>query len=281
MADIDAETVFNWATGILATAGVLFFLFDVESGLSPVSVGLLVAAFVLGVVALTQRTDDAELRTVGYAVAVVSGVGLFAKFANTFETDAAVTAVGLLVLAAALFGLRTRLDDAGGLVDDRRATLLFGAVAALALLVVVGDVATGGLGYELRADDEIRVPDTREEELQVGTLVATNPTPLPEQVEPPRYRACAAGDWSEYRESDEPGEPPEEVRLRLDVERGYDDHVASFGERRYPVRLYIGARNVSGERFPVRLVRTCPDDESGSAYVALFPAPDGPNADAV
>ena len=280
MADIDAETVFNWATGTLATAGVLFFLFNVESGLSPVSVGLLVAAFVLGIVALTQRTDDAELRTVGYAVAVVSGVGLFVKLANTFDAGSAVVTVGLLALAAALFGLRTRLDETGGLVDDRRATLLFGAVAALALLVVVGDVATGGLQYELRTAGEIQVPETREAEVEVGVLVATNPTPLPERVEPPRYRACAAGDWSEYREGGEGGEPPEEVRLHLDVEGGYDDHVAGFGERRYPVRLHIGARNVTGAEFAVRVRERCPDDESGAAYVAVFPA-EGPRGDPV
>jgi len=273
MVDIDSETVFNVGAGVLATVAALFFLVNVDLGQSPATTWLIVVAFISGVFALTQRTGDRQVIAVGYGVAVVTGVGLLLELVNTFSVGDIAIVFGLLVLAAALFTLRTRLDERAHLVDGRRATLAFGALVTLAALVVVVDVATGAVAYELQPQSEIQVSEERHEEVRVATLVASNPTPLPERVEAPRYGACAAGDWSEYRLSRDEG-PEEEVRLNLRVDDGYGEHVLSFSTRRFPVTLNVLAANTSGESFPVRLTEECPDESTGEAYVALYEVPE-------
>lgn len=274
MVDIDSETVFNVGAGVLATVAALSFLVNVDLGQSPATTWLVVVAFISGVFALTQRTDDRQVIAVGYGVAVVTGVGLLLELVNTFSVGDIAIVFGLLMLAAALFTLRTRLDERAHLVDGRRATLAFGALATLAALVVVVDVATGAVAYELQPASEIQVSEERRDEIRVATIVASNPTPLPERVEAPQYGACAAGDWSEYRLSRDKGGPEEEVRLNLVVEDGYGEHVMSFSTRRFPATLRVVAANVSGETFPVRLTEECPDESTGEPYVALYEVPE-------
>lgn len=274
MVAVDAETLFNAAAATLATAAVLVFVFNVDLGYSPVSEVAVVAAFLAGVVAITQRTDDRQLTFLGYGAVVVSAVGVFADVVNTLDLGSGVTALGLLGIAAALFGLRARLDDANRLVSGRTATRLFGALAAIAAVIVAVDVVSGGLAYELHPEPRVEITDDPRDNPVAATVTVTNPTPLPERVDVPRYEACAAGDWSDYRRPAEPDRterPP--VRVSLNVDHGYNDHVLGFGSRTYPAYLFLDAAGVAGETFPVERTAACPDDD-GAPYVALYPEGD-------
>jgi hypothetical protein len=273
MVEIDSETLFTASAAVVATAAVLQFVLNVDLGVSPVSEVALVVTFLAGVFALTQRTDDRQATVLGYGVVVVSSVALFFDLMSTFDVGDGLTTVGLLVIASLLVFLRTRLDAESHFVPGRVATYAFGVVAALAVVVVLVDVVTGGLVYELQPASEVQVPDSLREEVRVGSVVATNPTPLPERVETPSYRACAAGNWSAFRPSTPPGEPQREVRVDVHVQDGYDEHVMGFGSKTYPVELHLGAANVSGETFPVRAMSSsCPDESTGAPYVAVFEA---------
>lgn len=271
MVDIDSETLFNGAAAALTTVAVLFFVFSVELGLSPVSKILIALAFLAGVFAISQRTTDRQLTLLGYGVVVASVVGIFFDFVNTFNLGNEVTVLGLLLLAAVLFALRTRFDGGNRLLTGSQATYLFGAVAAVVALVLVVDIVTGGLAYELQVENRIEITESPRDDIQVASVVANNPTPLPERVETPNYGVCAAGDWSEYRHPSEPERderPP--VRAHLNVQDGYNEHVTSFGSKTYPVTLYLDAANTTGETFPVERTADCPDDETGEPYIAIF-----------
>ncbi|RLM56811.1 hypothetical protein DVK02_10040 [Halobellus sp. Atlit-31R] len=271
MVDVDSETLFNGAAAALTTLAVLFFLFNVEFGYSPASKVAIVLSFLALVVAVSQRTDDAQLTLFGYGVVVVSVVGLFFEVVNTFEIGDELTVFGLLAFAGVLFALRTRFDERNHLLTGSQATRLLGIVTVLTVVVLGVDVATGGLAYELRVEPQIEVAESTHGELRVGSLAVTNPTPLPERVETPAYAACAAGDWSDYRLPSDPGrERQRSPRVDLHVEHGYNDHVASFGSRTYPVRLYLDAANATGETFRIERTSSCPDDESGTPFVAIY-----------
>lgn len=273
MVTVDSETLFNGAAAAVSTVAVLYFTFGVELGHSPVSEFALVAVFVAGVFAVTQRTDDHQLTVLGYGVVVVAGVGLFLDVANTFGAGDPAMVAGLLGIAALLFVLRSRLGEDNHFVSGETATRALGVIAVLAALVLVVDVVTGGLAYELQPESEIEYDGDRPE-VRAGTVVATNPTPLPERVDVPSYAACTAGDWSAY---DPPADDERERRPRahVTVEGGYGDVVSGFGAERYPVVLHLEGANLSGATFPVRTTAACPDDGSGSPYVALFETDDG------
>jgi hypothetical protein len=274
MVDIDSDTLFNGAAAVVTTAAVVMFTLNVDFAYSPVSKVALVAAFLACVFLITQRTDDDQLALFGYGVVVASAVTLFFEVVNTFGFDTTATVLGLLVIAAALFGLRSLLGDDNRFVTGRRAAYGFGVVAAFAAVILVVDVATGGLAYELQPEAQVEFDDARREEVRVATVVVTNPTPFPERVETPDYEVCAAGDWSEYRPPSEPGEPERVVEAYANVQDGYDEFVFGFGTKSYPVTLYVHAENVTGQTFPVRTTADCPDDETGAPYVALFEASD-------
>ena len=133
MVDLDSETLFNAAAAALTTAAVLVFVFNVDLGFSPVTTVAIAVAFLAGVVVITQRTDDRQLTFLGYGVVVASTVAVFVDLVNTLDLGSGVTVLGLLGIAAALFGLRARLDDANRLVAPRTATYLFGALAVRVL----------------------------------------------------------------------------------------------------------------------------------------------------
>ena len=271
MVDVDSETLFNAAAAVLTTVAVLVFVFNVDLGLSPVTTVAVAAAFLAGVVAITQRTDDRQLTFLGYGVVVVSTVGVFVDFVNTLDLGSGAAVIGFLVIAAALFGLRARLDDANRLVSDRTATYLFGALTAVAVVIVVVDVVSGGLAYELQPENRIEIDRDSRQNPVAATVTVTNPTPLPERVDTPRYEVCAAGDWSEYQRPGEPEateRPP--VRANLNVDDGYNDHVLGFSSRTYPAYLYLDAANVSGESFAVERTSACPDDDTGEPYIAVY-----------
>ena len=273
MVQIDSEAVFNWGAGVLATVATLYFIFNVDLGLSPATTFAVVVAFLSGVFAITQRAEETQLTTVGYAVIVVSGVGVLFDLVSLLDVGNIAIVTGLLLLAGLLFGLRGRLDEYERFTSGRRATTAFGVVVAVAALVVVLDLTTGGIAYELQAQSEVTVPDREYDEVQVATVVASNPTPLPERVEAPRYQACAAGDWNEYQftRSDEPDRPAE---VNVHVDDGYDEHVLSFSDRTFPVVLRVAGQNVTGETFPIRVTDRCPDGESGPPSIALYEVPD-------
>ena len=278
MVDVDSETLFDAAAAVLTTVAVLVFVFAVDLGHSPVSEVAIVAAFLAGVVALTQHTDDRQLTFLGYGVVVVSTVGAVVDLVNTFDLGSGVTVLGLLGIAAALFGLRARLDDANRLVSGRTATSLFGALAAVAVVILVVDVATGGLAYELQPEHRIEVAEPVRGDASVATVTVTNPTPLPERVDVPDYEACAAGDWSAYRPPGEPESaerPP--VRAGLNVDDGYNDHVLGFSSRTYRAFLYLDAANLTGETLPVERTSACPDDADADPYIAIYEGRDRPH----
>ena len=271
MVDVDSETLFNAAAATLTTAAVLVFVFNVDLGVSPATTVAAVAAFLGGVVAITQRTDDRQLTFLGYGVVVISTVGVFVDVVNTLDLGSAVTVLGLLGIAAVLFGLRARLDDANRLVTERTATRIFGVLTAVAAVILVVDVATGGLAYELQPEPRVEIDgDTRGNPV-AATVTVTNPTPLPERVDTPQYAVCAAGDWSEYRPSGDPERterPP--VRVNLNVDDGYNDHVLGLSSRTYRAYLFVDAANVTGERFAVERTSACPDDDTGEPYIAIY-----------
>lgn len=274
MVDLDSETLFDVASAAIATIAAVVFIVNVEFPYSPVTKLALVLAFLAGVVALTQRTDDQRQTVLGYGVVVVTTVALFFETVGTFDAGNTVTVVGLLVLAGLSFYLRTRLNDRNRFISGERATALFAAVAVVAVAVLVVDVATGGLAYELQPERSVEIPGgDRRDELLVATVVVHNPTPLPERVEVPRYRACTAGNWSEYRPPSEPGQEERRVHVDVNVQDGYNEFVFGFATRQFPVQLYLNGRNLTGQEFPVQVTERCPDDESGRAYIALFEAP--------
>ncbi|MFB6127071.1 MAG: hypothetical protein ABEJ79_07250 [Halolamina sp.] len=281
MVDIDSETLFNTAAAFVVTLAVGVFVVNLRWPHSPVSKYGLTLALLSGVVALTQRTDDRQLRLLGYAAVVVSGLVVFFELVNTFQLGEPALVVGLLVIAVALFGLRRRLDDRSRLVSDRVASLAFGALTAVAVAVLVVDVATGGLVYELQTEPTVEVSGDREPDARLGTLVVQNPTPLPERVDAPRYRACAAGNWSAYAPQDDGERRPVDAYLRVDDR--YGDHVWSFGQTGYRVVVQLHGQDVTGETFPVETTDACPDDDSGDPYVAVFERENrrGPTPDAV
>jgi hypothetical protein len=272
MVDIDSETLFNVAAALVATLAVLVFVLSVDLGHSPASEIALVALFLTGVFALTQRTDDSQLRLLGYGVVVTSVVAVFVDVVNTFGVGAEGTVLGLLVIAAALFGLRTRLDGGDRFLTGRQALYALVAVGVLTAGVLAVDVATGGPTYELRTASEVTVEDPRRGDLRVGSVAVRNPTPLPERVDTPEYRACAAGNWSAHRPSSEARERPDEVRVNLNVQDGYGEHVLGFGSKTYPVVLYLDGSDLRGASFPVERTSSCPDEETGAPYLALYEA---------
>ncbi|WP_336023932.1 hypothetical protein [Halobellus salinisoli] len=283
MVALDSETLFNGAAAVLTTIAVLFFVFNVDLGTSPVTKILLAVGFLAGIFAISQRTDDRQLTLLSYGVVVVSVVGVFFNLVNTFDLGSSVTVLGLLLLAAALFVLRTRFDGGNRLLTGTQATYLFGALSAIVAVVLVVDVVSGGLAYELQVENQVEITDSPREDLRVASIVVDNPTPFPERVETPHYAVCAAGDWSEYRH---PGEPEREerppVRAHLNVQDGYNEHVMGFDSKTYPVTLYLDAANTTGESFPVERTEACPDDESGSPYIAIYEDPnDNPRLYAV
>ncbi|SFR86571.1 hypothetical protein SAMN05216559_0237 [Halomicrobium zhouii] len=274
MVDIDSETLFNGAAALVATIAVLMFVTSMDFEYSPVTKVALVAAFLGGVFAITQRSDDYQLILLGYAVVVTSVLALFFDLTGTFEVDTEPTVLGLLVLAGLLFGLRSRLDDESHFVSGRLATYAFGALVALAVVVLTVDVVTGGLAYELQHDATVEVDGADRQPIELGSVTATNPTPLPERVEVPRYEACPAGNWSAYAPPSPQGEPEREVHVNLYVDDGYNEHVLGFGSKTYPATLRIDGANLTGERFPVERTDECPTADDGEPYVAMFEASD-------
>lgn len=274
MVDINSETLFNGAAAIVSTIAVLFFILSVDGSYSPVSKISLVLLFLAGVFAITQRTDDHQLTVLGYGVIVTSSVALFFDTVNAFGADNALTALGLLGIAALLFSLRTRLDEDNHFVTGTRATYALGVVAVFAVSVLVADVATGGLAYELQPENEIEYADSQREQVRVASVTVTNPTPFPERVRTPNYGACTAGNWSAFSPPSDPDERERTVRANANVQDGYNEYVFGYGTKTYPVELYLEGANLRGETFPVRRTSACPDGETGSPYIALFEAPD-------
>lgn len=273
MVELDSESLFNATAAIVATVAAVIFINNVGYPYSPVSKVGLVLLFMAAIFAISQTTDDRQLTLLGYGVVVVAGVALFFDLVGTFDAGQTVTVVGLLVIAAGLFSLRRFLDDRNRFVSGERAKAGLAALAIVVALVLVVDVATGGLAYELQVQQSVEFGGgEHEDQVRVATVVVTNPTPFPERVERPRYGACAAGNWSEYRPEDDG--KPRRVHTDVSVRNMYGEHVFGFGEASYPVVLYLNAEGIRGESFPVELRERCPNDETGSPYIALFRVPD-------
>lgn len=263
----------------MTTVAIGEFVVTVDWPHSPVSKFLLVIAVLAGVFAVSQRTADATTRLLGYAVVVVSALVVFFDAVGTFNLGDAVATVGLFVLAIVRYGLRTRLGDPSRFVSGRVATPALGALAALAAVVLVVDVATGAIAVELQVAPQVQFESDGETVTAAGAAVVSNPSPLPEEVHTPRIGACAAGNWSAYQRVVDGKSRP--VDMHASVRHSYGDVVRGGGECSYPVRLHVGARNVAGESFPVQRTGTCPDDDEGQPYVALYEieSPPGVTAD--
>ena len=272
MVEFDSETLFDVSAAVVATVAVVLFVFNVDFAYSPASKVALVVAFLAGVFAVTQRTADYRLVVLGYGVVVVGGVAVFFDAVNTFDVGNSATVFGLLCIAGLLFLLRTRLDEENRFVSGTAARNGFAVVAVLAVALLVVDVGTGGPAYELRSADRAEVSDSGHDARRIGAVVVSNPTPLPERVETPDYRACTAGNWSAFARPADPDGRRRPVRANLDVQDRYDDHVLGFSSKTYPVDLYLDGANLTGRTFPVRTTSECPDEETGEPYVAVFEA---------
>jgi len=265
----DSETLFNTAAAAVATIAVVLFILDHQFPYSPVSKSMLVLAFVAGVFAVSQATDDDQLTLLGYAVVVVATVALLLDLTGQFNVETPLQVAGLLVLAAGFFGLRTRLEDESRFVSGTRGKQLFAAVAVLAVAVLLVDVLTGSLVYELQPRSEVELAGEHGVEGRLGAVVVTNPGPFPEAVDVPHYDVCAAGDWSAYRPEGPEGES-RSVDAHLGVEHSYGQHVFGFGEKRFAAVVNVHAEDADGEQFLVERTDRCPDDESGDPYIAVF-----------
>ncbi|MFB6301223.1 MAG: hypothetical protein ABEH65_13300 [Halobacteriales archaeon] len=270
MTDIDSETLFNGAAAAVATIAVLFFIVNVEVGYSPVSKVLLVIAFLTGIFALTQRSNDAQLTLFGYGVIVISGVGLFIEIINISDLGNSLTVFGLLAIAGILFIVRTLLDETNRFVSGTQATYAFGTVSIVAIVILIVDITSGGIAYELQPAAEIEYTGGHENEIVIGQITAVNPTPLPEEVETPAFEACTAGNWSQYRPQTADNDPKGPVEIHAHVEDGYNEYVFGFGRKSYPIVLHLGGTSLEGETFPVRVTEQCPSTETGPAYIALY-----------
>ncbi|WP_435117083.1 hypothetical protein [Halolamina sp. C58] len=268
---VDSETLFNAAAAAISTIAVVIFVVDTQFPYSPVSKLALVVAFLAGVFAVTQVTNDDQLTLLGYAVVVISAVALLLYLTSTFRAGTAVLVLSLLGLALALFGLRTRIDDRSRFVSPSRAKQLFAVVAVLAVIVLAVDVVAGGLAYEIRTQQAVEITSTgeRQASAQVGEVVVSNPGPFPQRVDIPSYEACAAGNWSAYR-IERPEAEPHPVRAYLRVDNQYGEHVFGFGERTYGAAINLNTENADGERFPVERTDRCPDDDEADPYVAVY-----------
>ena len=265
----DSETLFNTAAAAVATIAVVLFIIDHQFPYSPVSKSMLVLAFVAGVFAVSQATDDDQLTVLGYGVAVVATVALLLDLTGQFNVDTPIQVGGLLVLASGFFGLRTRLDDGSRFVSGARGKQLFAAVAVLAVAVLTVDVVTGSLAYELQPRSEVEFSGDRGAEGRLGAVVVSIPGPFPEGVEMPHYDVCTAGDWSAYRPQSSEGES-RPVDAHLNVEHSYGQHVFGFGDQRFAAVVNLHAEGVAGEQFLVERTDGCPADESGDPYLAVF-----------
>lgn len=274
MVRIDSETLFNGAAAFISTIAASFFILNVDFGYSPVSKILLVLLFLAGIFVITQRTADLQLTVLGYGVIVVSSLVLFFDVVNTFDVENTLTVLGLLGIAGLLFYLRTRLDEDSHFVTGKRATYALGIVGVLTVAVLLVDVGTGSLAYELQPESEIEYADSRHEETRIASVVVRNPTPFPERVRSPNYGVCTAGNWSEYRRSPDSDGRQQEVRANVYVQDGYNEYVFGYSTKTYPVELHIDGTDIQGEAFPVEVTSTCPDEETGPAYIALFEAPE-------
>lgn len=277
MVDVDSETLFNGAAAAIATIAVLVYVLNVEFPYSPVTKYALAIVFLAGVFALTQRTDNHQLVLFGYAAILISIVAMYFEIVSTFELGDTATVLGLLVIAAAIFSLRSLLDEESQFLSGRKATSAFLVIAAVVALILVLDVGTGGLAYELQTQSQVTFTGEQEygEQARVGTIDVRNPTPLPERVEVPAYAACTAGNWSTYRPHPNPDAPPEEVRVHLRIEDGYNEHVFGFGAKSYPVVLNAEMIVPSETSFTVRQTDSCPDTDTGDPYVAIFETSEG------
>lgn len=277
MVSLTSDTLFDAAAAVIGTVAALMFVLTLQYPYSPVSKFGVVAAFLAGVLYLGQRTADTRVTLLGYGVILVVGVAVFFDVANTFEAGTLLVVVGLLLLAGLLYAL-PRVDADATLLPASHARTLFAAVAVLAAVLLVVDVVTGGLAYELQPESEVEFTRgyDRGDPVVVATLAVSNPTPFPERVDAPRYEVCAVGDWSAHRRPTEPGEPRRPVSLDAYVDTGYNEYVFGGGARRYSVEVNAAdAANVTGETFPVEATASCPDRTTGDPAVAVFPASNG------
>jgi len=271
MVSVDSELLFDAAAAAITVVAVLVFAFNVDLGGSPLAEQALLVAFLAGVFAVTQRSGDRRRVVAGYAVVVVGALALVVDAVTAFSLGPTATVLALLALAGALFGLRGRLGADGTLVSGRTATRALVALAVLAAAVLLVDVVTGGLAYELRLQETVELRGEDVAGGAAGTLLAANPTPLPEPVDAPRYRACAAGNWSAYELGGEEERPGDRVRADADVGGAYDDQVDPFDRRRYPVEIRVIGVSMDGVAVPVEVAAECPEaDDDGDPYVVVF-----------
>ncbi|MDS0300369.1 hypothetical protein NDI76_16605 [Halogeometricum sp. S1BR25-6] len=274
MVSITSDTLFNAAAAVVGTAAALLFVLGFRYPYSPVSKYALALVFLVGVLALCQRTTDSQVTLFGYGVVLAVLVAVFFDVAETFDAGTPVVIAGLLLLSALLYAV-PRFDAADRLLAPSHARTLFAGVAALAALLLVVDVATGGLVYELRPASQVEFDGGYHggNDVDVATLRVSNPTPFPERVEAPRYGVCAVGNWTPYRPPGEPKRSDGEVYLNAYVDDGYNDHVFGGSERTYRVALNTNAANLTGETIPVERTASCPNTDAGPPSVALFPDP--------
>jgi hypothetical protein len=268
-----SETRFLAATVTVSGVAAWLLVADPPVTHSPVSDGVLVAACVGGLFAVSQVATDDRGVLWGYVALVVALVALGLELTGTVAVGSLAGALVLFLLALALFDLADRYGVPRPFVPRVWVKRLFLVVVVLAVVVATVDAASGAPSYELRTDGEVRV---NQRGMQaplafLGEIVVTNPGPFPQDVELPAYEACAAGNWSTYRPEAGDGER-RPVAVYLQADGYYGEYVSGWAQHRYGAILLFDATDIDGELFPVRRTERCPAGERGEPYLAVYDA---------
>jgi hypothetical protein len=267
----DADAVFGAvAVGISGGAAGLL-LTDAGVVHSPVSRATLVVTHFVGLIALSQATNDDRLTLWAYVAIVVSAVAVVLEVTDTVAIATLGGALVLFLLTIALFDIAARFGAPGRFVSGPRVKQLFVAVVVLAAVVVTVDVVSGGLAYELRTGEEAHVAAGSDAApvAFLGEIAVTNSGPFPQRVSIPEYDVCPAGNWSAYRPKTGDGETLP-VTAHLEADGYYGEYVSGFEQQRYAAILLLGAENVDGKSFPIERTDRCPDEDDAEPYLAVF-----------
>lgn len=268
-----SETRFLATAVTVSGVAALLLVGNLRVTHSPISDGVLVAACVVGLLAVSQVSDDDRGILWGYVALVVSVVAVGLELTGTVAVGTMAGSLVLFLVMLGLFELADRFGVPGQFVPRAWAKQVFLVVVVLAIVVVTVDAASGALAYELRTGGEVRVTQRGMQAplAFLGEVVATNPGPFPQRVDITAYDACAAGNWTAYQPESADGER-RPVTVYLQADGYYGEYVSGWGEHRYAAILLFDASEIDGEQFPVRRTDRCPDEENGDPYLAVYEA---------
>ncbi|PSQ32430.1 hypothetical protein BRD05_10285 [Halobacteriales archaeon QS_9_70_65] len=231
---LDRESLLYAVGVVLGVAATTYFGFRLLDRVSPATTAaVLLAGF--GCLLVVGAAVDAEtLDLVAYALSAGCYLVFAAYVASRFDPgDAGVFL--LLAVSSGLFVGLGRLAQRDRLALSRRRAGAVVAVVLVATVAVVGvDLATGEPTTSATFEERVEIPDA-EGSVRVGTVTVENGSPLPREVDPPRYDTCLTGGERSIPLDHEPR--PGSKLLGGGESRSYDLLVRGFvfrddGERR-------------------------------------------------